>query len=154
LKTGFLVGGTPKYMQYAILIGTLVSALVIGYTLIMFNESRAVVSTKKENVPDYALTKAELDRLKETAAYEGTTYKVWHTRNDALTEPRGDFKPREETVALAKTKPGMYYVQPETGKLAALKDNTIMGQLEERDDGTYVKREFEAPKTQVLGIVI
>jgi len=29
-----------------------------------------------------------------------------------------------------------------------------MGQLEERDDGSYVKREFEAPKTQVMGIVI
>ena len=29
LKTGFLVGATPKYQQYAILVGTLTSALVI-----------------------------------------------------------------------------------------------------------------------------
>jgi len=30
LKTGFLVGGTPKYQQIAILIGALASALVLG----------------------------------------------------------------------------------------------------------------------------
>ncbi len=154
LKTGYLVGGTPKYMQYAILIGAIISALVIGSTLIMFNESRAVVSTKPENVPAYALNSAELGRLHETATHDGKTYKVWHTRNDNLTEKKDGFEPRPETIALAKTKAGMYFVDPETGKLAALKDNTIMGQLEERDDGTYVKREFEAPKTQVMGIVI
>lgn len=156
LKTGFLVGGTPKFMQYAILIGALVSALVIGATLIAFNESRAVVSTKSENVPDYALTSAELARLRETASYDGKTYKVWHTRNDNLTDTdsQAGFAPRAETVQLAKSRPGMYFVDPDTGKLVALKDNTIMGQLEERDDGSYVKREFEAPKTQVMGIVI
>lgn len=156
LKTGFLVGGTPKYMQYAILIGALISALVIGYTLLMFNESRAVVSTKSENVPAYTLSKQELGRLSERATYDGSSYLVWHTRNDGLTEEdkNAGFTPRSETVALAKSKPGMYLVDPESGKLAALKDNTIMGQLEERDDGTYVKREFEAPKTQVMGIVI
>ena len=33
LKTGFLVGATPKWQQWAILIGSLTSALVIGLTL-------------------------------------------------------------------------------------------------------------------------
>src|SRR5262249_23206781 len=33
LKTGFLVGATPKYQQWAILVGTLTSALVIGATM-------------------------------------------------------------------------------------------------------------------------
>ncbi len=155
LKTGFLVGGTPKYMQYAILVGALVSALVIGGTLLAFNESRAVVSTKKENVPDFTLTKTELDRLKETASYEGHTYKVWHTKNDLLlaSDPSTGYTPRKAVVDFGERR-AIYYVDPDTAKLAALKDNTIMGKLEERDDGTYVKREFEAPKTQVLGIVI
>ena len=30
LKTGFLVGATPKYQQWAILVGAVSSALVIG----------------------------------------------------------------------------------------------------------------------------
>ncbi len=34
LKTGYLVGATPKLQQYAILIGATVSALLIGFVLI------------------------------------------------------------------------------------------------------------------------
>jgi hypothetical protein len=55
---------------------------------------------------------------------------------------------------VAKYKTGRYLVDPETGKLAFMKDDAIMGKLEQRDDGSPVKRQFDAPKTQVLGIVI
>src|SRR5262249_24112172 len=37
LKTGYLVGATPKYQQYAILVGTLTSALAIGVTMMVLN---------------------------------------------------------------------------------------------------------------------
>src|SRR5690349_16370692 len=37
LKTGYLVGATPKYQQYAILIGALTSAVVIGGTMLALN---------------------------------------------------------------------------------------------------------------------
>jgi putative OPT family oligopeptide transporter len=37
LKTGFLVGATPKYQQWGILIGALTSALVIGVIMILLN---------------------------------------------------------------------------------------------------------------------
>jgi putative OPT family oligopeptide transporter len=39
LKTGFLVGATPKYQQYALLVGVLASVFVIGITLIMMNSA-------------------------------------------------------------------------------------------------------------------
>src|SRR5881392_2350240 len=39
LKTGFLVGSTPKSQQIAILIGTLASALILGPILLQFNQS-------------------------------------------------------------------------------------------------------------------
>ena len=42
LKTGFLIGSTPKYQQIAILIGTLASCLVIGPILMKLNESGTV----------------------------------------------------------------------------------------------------------------
>lgn len=152
LKTGFLVGGTPKYMQYAITIGALVSALVIGATLIYgLNAPGTVYSAKPENVPPLTLTSAELGRLSQSDTYEGKTYKIFDTRNEELTKEAGDYKPRPE---VASYKPGRYLADPDTGKLAFLKDDTIMGQLKQRDDGTPVDRKFEAPKTQVLGIVI
>lgn len=42
LKTGFLVGATPKYQQIAILIGALVSALALGPILLAMNQSGSV----------------------------------------------------------------------------------------------------------------
>jgi putative OPT family oligopeptide transporter len=42
LKTGFLVGATPKYQQVAILIGAFASALVLGPILLLLNDSATV----------------------------------------------------------------------------------------------------------------
>ncbi len=152
LKTGYIVGGTPRYMQYAIMVGAFVSALVIGATLIYgLNAPGTVYSAKPENVPPLTLAPPELARLGQSETHDGKAYKVFDTRNDELTKAAGDYQPRE---AVAKYKPGRYLVEPDTGRVALLKDDTIMGQLKQRDDGTPVERKFEAPKTQVLGIVI
>lgn len=51
LKTGFLVGGTPKLMQWAILFGAIVSALVIGGTLLAFNAAGTVYSDEPDYLP-------------------------------------------------------------------------------------------------------
>lgn len=45
LKTGFLVGGTPRMQQYAILVGALASALVLGPILLVLNENGTVYAT-------------------------------------------------------------------------------------------------------------
>ncbi len=42
LKTGFLVGATPKYQQIAILVGALASALILGPILLRLNEQATV----------------------------------------------------------------------------------------------------------------
>ena len=42
LKTGFLVGATPKYQQVAILIGALASALILGPILLRLNDESTV----------------------------------------------------------------------------------------------------------------
>jgi hypothetical protein len=42
LKTGFLVGSTPKYQQVAILIGAFASALILGPILLLLNDSATV----------------------------------------------------------------------------------------------------------------
>ncbi len=155
LKTGFLVGGTPRLMTYAILVGTLISAVVIGTILIfLLNDPGTVYSRKAENVPALTLTKPELDRLTQSQTFEGTAYKVFDTRNDELVAAVEGYAPRPEVTAVKEAKPGRYLVNPESGKLEILRDDAIMGKLDQRDDGSPVKRQFDAPKTQVLGIVI
>ena len=55
LKTGFLVGSTPKYQQIAILMGALTSALALGPILLAMNQSGSVyvpvAQTKDFNFP-------------------------------------------------------------------------------------------------------
>ncbi len=51
LKTGFLVGATPRSQQVAILVGALTSAIVIGFTLLVLNEAGTVVTSKAEYLP-------------------------------------------------------------------------------------------------------
>ena len=49
LKTGFLVGGTPKYQQIAILVGALASALALGPILLAMNQSGSVYVPVAQN---------------------------------------------------------------------------------------------------------
>jgi hypothetical protein len=46
LKTGFLVGATPRYQQTAILIGALASALLLGPILIRLNDNGTVYAPR------------------------------------------------------------------------------------------------------------
>jgi putative OPT family oligopeptide transporter len=150
LKTGFLVGGTPRYNQWAILIGALTSALVIGGTLLAFNAAGTVYSQKPENLPSITLTPEERTMLPAKETYKGEEYLVWDTHRDTFA-PRPGYTPRPE---LAAARPGRYLVDPSTGKVRWLVDPGIMGKLEETDEGVKVKRDFDAPKTQVMGIII
>lgn len=53
LKTGYLVGATPKYQQIALLVGALTSSLVIGWTLDFLN--RAAINMLPVNYPGFSV---------------------------------------------------------------------------------------------------
>jgi putative OPT family oligopeptide transporter len=162
LKTGFLVGGTPKAMQYAILIGALVSALVIGGTLLAFNAAGTVYTDDPKYLPHDAsgqvltLTPQELTRLQEKIGdkelYEGKEYLVWDTRRDAFSKAQGDRAAVLKVPEGTAPPEGRFLVDPATGKVAYLKDPTIGGKIKSHD-GKETTR-FDAPKTQVMKIVI
>jgi len=158
LKTGFLVGGTPKAMQYAILIGALISALVIGGLLLFFNQSSTVFSDNPEYLPKdpatnqvLVLTPAELGKLKEKERYNDKEYLVFDPRQEIFTKAAGD---RNALIKVPEgTAPeGHFLVDPETGKVSWLVDPTIGGKIKERD-GKKLTR-FDAPKTKVMQIII
>jgi uncharacterized oligopeptide transporter (OPT) family protein len=133
LKTGYLVGATPIYQQWAILIGALSSALVIGFILIVFNESGTVYSQK--NLPDIVLSAQDYDALTDREVFEETEYRVWHP------------------LDVKGVEPGKYLVGADH-KPAVLVDPAITGRLDKRDDNSRVKMKFKAPKTEVIGIII
>ena len=133
LKTGYLVGATPKYQQIAILIGALSSALVIGVILIALNNAYTIYSKK---VPEL---KANLDVVnlpKDQAPEDDNVYRVWHAR-----EGNDQMVPQ-----------GKYLVEESGQKIAYVVDPGINGKLKRRDDGTEVLR-FRAPKAQLMALI-
>jgi len=136
LKTGFLVGATPRLQQWAILIGAMTSALMIGVTLLLFNQAGVVISSKPDNLPTVNVQEAA-PNLTETMEHDGQTYRVWRVvQGESATVP-----------------PGKYLVD-DNGDVKWLVDPGITGRLTEEDDGRDVNMKFEAPKTQVMGIII
>ncbi|HWY86002.1 MAG TPA: oligopeptide transporter, OPT family [Gemmataceae bacterium] len=134
LKTGFLVGATPRLQQLAIIIGALTSALFIGATLLYFNQAGTIYTQK--DLPTVNLAD-KLSQLHEKETYQGHTYYVWRPM-------QGEYE---------KVEPGKYLVD-DTGDVRYLVDPGIMGRRTHRDDGSKVSREFEAPKTQVMALII
>lgn len=140
LKTGFLVGATPRNQQVAILVGALTSAVVIGMTLLLLNQASTVYTSKGVNLPAIA---APVAKLTETETYQGRPYKVWR-----VTAPIPDAK--KAVVAL----PGKYLVDPDTGKVAWLVDPGINGRIKTLDDGKTEVTKYDAPKASLMALII
>jgi hypothetical protein len=124
LKTGYLVGGTPRWQQWAILIGALSSAALIGGTLLLFNNVGTVYSQR--NLPPVNID-AEKIKLTETETYHGETFRVWR--------PTGEEK-LKSTVEEGKTvkiKGGKYLVD-DRGQVVYHVDPTITGDVDQRDE--------------------
>ena len=152
LKTGHLLGATPKNQQYAILIGSLVSALVVGLVLILFNQVGTVYT--KNGLPKVTLDVSKLtqtDKVK-TGQYvsDQQEYKVFllgKGKTEVIPDglvTAGD--PKELT-------PGRYLVGAD-GKIVYRCDPAVTGTLEEEDNGAKVRFKFEAPKTQLVVLII
>ena len=153
LKTGHLLGATPKYQQYAIIIGSLTSALVVGLVLILFNQVGTVYT--KNGLPPVTLDPGKLtqtDRVRtgQYAAEDPAEYKVLlYGRGKTEVLPDG-LVVSGDPAALA---PGRYLVAAD-GKIAYRCDPAVTGTLTKQDNGETVLFKFEAPKTQLVVLII
>ncbi len=155
LKTGFLVGGTPRAQQIGILVGALTAALVIGFTLQLFNESKTIYA--KRDFP-MVTVESKLFEGKQTlhgvdAAHDSGAYNAVHFTADNA--PEGV--------------PAGKYLVDDAGKIKYLVDPGINGVVEHRDPtpaeieaakaagkeplGTEVKK-FDAPKAKLMSLII
>jgi hypothetical protein len=120
LKTGFLVGGTPRLQQWAIIIGAVTSALVIGFTLLLFNESGTVYSAR--NLPEGTVEAyKDEDAMKGTEKYAGETFKVWWTNQSPALE------------AIPKLEKGKYLVDDQY-RLRFFVDPAVTGKITKREE--------------------
>jgi uncharacterized oligopeptide transporter (OPT) family protein len=138
LKTGFLVGATPKSQQIAILIGALASALTLGPILLSLNDAATVYVPIEQVAPGLSTDPTTLSAQETLKGPQGEadpkTYRVWQ-KSDA-----------------EGARPGKYLVD-DTGKAAYYVDPGINGSFTERPDGTSV-RKFDAPKATLMSYII
>jgi uncharacterized oligopeptide transporter (OPT) family protein len=139
LKTGFLVGGTPKLQQYSILIGAFASALVLGPILMQLNKSATVYVPVNQVVASGVST--DVGALEETEKLSGpqarddaAEYKVWF-KTDTVGAPAGKYLVNDQGQAVWFVDPG------------------INGHYTKRPDGTEV-RKFDAPKATLMSYII
>ncbi len=141
LKTGFLVGATPRSQQIAILFGTLASALVLGPILLGLNNVYTVYVPANKLEPAIAALHAPADQLGRTEQLKGPqagddqkTYRVWQRP-----DPSGGAAQR--------------YLVNDDGSVAYLVDPGINGTHKVRPDGTTVSK-FIAPKATLMSYII
>ena len=139
LKTGYILGATPKYLQVAILFGSFASALVLGPMLLALNDSQATyipVSTLAPaglHVDPSTLTAT--DRIHGPQAKDDPrTYRVWHKA-----DPSGGASEK--------------YLVDDKGDAVWLVDPGINGIYAKRPDGTLAAK-FTAPKATLIAYII
>ncbi len=137
LKTGFLVGSTPKSQQIAILFGALASALTLGYVLLFLNNAYTVYvpmpATSELHAPSGELGRAEKLRGLQGLSDENT-YRAWER-----TDPAGG--------------PAQRYLVNDEGVPVYLLDPGINGTHKVRPDGSTVTK-FDAPKATLMSYII
>jgi putative OPT family oligopeptide transporter len=138
LKTGYLVGATPRYQQLGLLVGALSSALVIGLTLLLLNDASTVYA--KRDFPAISAPVSELTQVESLkgadAAFDSKAYKVWHVGEG-------------EVEGLPQGK----YLVDETGGVKYLVDPGINGVETKRLDGSTVLK-YNAPKARLMSLII
>lgn len=139
LKTGFLVGATPRLQQMSILIGALASALMLGPILLKLNDAATVYVPVAQVAPAGLKTDPApltlTERLSGPQARTDThAYRVWQKRG---TEGGPEGK----------------YLVDDAGQAVYLVDPGINGAYNTRPDGTTV-RKFDAPKATLMSYII
>ncbi len=146
LKTGFLIGSTPKYQQLAILIGTLASCIVIGPILMKFNDSGTVYIPVAGN-KDFALASTfhanPADFEKDTSG---------NPKRERIKGAQAGSDTKEYFV-FHKTGPAGRYLVNEEGTPVYLVDPGINGVYDKRPDGSSVQK-FSAPKATLMSYII
>lgn len=141
LKTGFLVGATPKFQQIAILAGALASALVLGPILLKLNNAYTVYVPVAQIDAATAGLKAPANELGAAekisgpqAAQDQNSYRVWNR-----IDPSGG--------------PAQRFLVNDAGTPVYLVDPGINGTHKLRPDGSAVEK-FDAPKATLMSYII
>jgi len=141
LKTGFLIGSTPRLQQIAILIGAGASALVLAPIMMSLNNGYTTYVPVADAQVAPGLTAPAGAALDKTEKLQGpqsetdsNTYHSWHKTNEL------------------GGRAGKYLVD-DSGKAVYYVDPGINGEFKKRPDGSPVPK-FPVPKATLMSYII
>jgi putative OPT family oligopeptide transporter len=147
LKTGFLIGATPRRQQIAILVGAIVSALAVGWTLTFLNQSyqyqvpetrAGFVAPASGRTPDGNVVVLDQTmsgfHIAGTPTIDSASYQVVRI----YTETNG-------------VPPGKYLVDPVSHEIRYVVDPGIGGRIHEYA-GRELKR-LDSPKATLMALI-
>ena len=149
LKTGFLVGATPKNQQISILIGALASALILGPILLGLNDSGSV-NVPVGNAPaGVSWGNVQPGEIANPSQYHGRS----HVKGRLLT---GGSDTKEYNVWFRNDASGgnaEKYLVDDSGKPVYYVDPGINGTIRKLPNGQDVPK-FDAPKATLMSYII
>jgi putative OPT family oligopeptide transporter len=149
LKTGFLIGATPRSQQIAILVGALLSAIALGPILLKLNAAGSVyvpIGTTVSGISGSVKPGEKADVTKLSGRREGIegtlasgpadpkTYLVWHRQ-----DPSGGNAEK--------------YLVDDTGTPVYFVDRGINGTIRKLANGQAIPK-FDAPKATLMSYII
>src|SRR5213079_2819445 len=150
LKTGFLVGSTPKSQQIAILIGTLASCIILGPILMKLNQSGTVYVPVAGN-PDFAFPSSfHADPAAYLKDSNGQPKREHLSGAQSGADPNDYFVYHKTTT---DNGPAGRYLVNNDGVPVYLADPGINGVYDKRPDGSSVQK-FTAPKATLVSYII
>jgi putative OPT family oligopeptide transporter len=139
LKTGFLVGATPKRQQIAIMVGAITSALAIGWTITLLN-------TTYTNVVPERHPGVSLQAAPPGAADRSVTGTGEHMRHQGK-----EWEVVRVNIPTEGVQPGKYLLDPQNHAVAFLVDPGIGGRVREIDGKPITK--LDSPKATIMALV-
>ncbi|HET7380133.1 MAG TPA: oligopeptide transporter, OPT family [Gaiellales bacterium] len=147
LKTGFLIGATPRRQQIAILIGGMGSALAVGWTLTLLNRSY------QYEVPEAhaGFTAPATGRSSDgNVVITGDTMSGFHVGGgDSI-----DAKPYPVArvyVATGTVLPGKYLIDPASHEIRYVVDPGIGGRVREYNGHSLTR--LDSPKATLMALI-
>jgi putative OPT family oligopeptide transporter len=139
LKTGFLVGSTPKRQQIAIMVGAITSALAIGWTITLLNSTYTnVIPERHPGVTLEAMPPGAADR-----SVTGTGERMRHQGKE--------WEVVRVNIPTQGVTPGKYLLDPASHEVAFLVDPGIGGRVHEIDGRPITK--LDSPKATIMALV-
>ena len=147
LKTGFLVGSTPRFQQIAILIGAIGSALAVGWTLTFLNNAYSY--QVPEQRPGFVAPASGASPDGNVVVHTETMSHFGIGGTDSM--DAGTYQVIRVYVETQGVPPGKYLVDPPSHEIRYVVDPGIGGRIHEYK-GHELKR-LDSPKATLMALI-